>query len=78
MMDLPGRCLRIYQSPGHTGPDDSQWRQMEIQKELYKWLNEKGVYINAPDWYFLDGTHKIAIGLSRGKFFFAKRKSEDS
>lgn len=33
---------------------------MEIQKELYHWLNERGVYISAPDWYFLNGTNKIA------------------
>ena len=54
--------------PGHKGLDDSQWRQMEIQKDLYRWLNEKGVYINAPDWYFLDGTHKIAIGYREVNF----------
>jgi hypothetical protein len=41
---------------------------MEIQKELYHWLNEHGVYINAPDWYFLDGTHKIAIGYREVNF----------
>jgi hypothetical protein len=41
---------------------------MEIQKELYRWLNEKAVYINAPDWYFLDGTHKIAIGYREVNF----------
>src|SRR6187402_1946808 len=58
----------IHQSPGPQRVDDSQWRQMEIQKELYRWLNEKGVYINAPDWYFLDGTHKIAIGYREVNF----------
>jgi hypothetical protein len=58
----PGDVCASAIHPGHKGLDDSQWRQMEIQKELYHWLNEKGVYINAPDWYFLDGTHKIGIG----------------
>ncbi|MGI9138496.1 MAG: alpha-galactosidase, partial [Sediminibacterium sp.] len=58
----PGDVCASTTHPGHKGYDDSQWRQMEIQKELYHWLNEKGVYINAPDWYFLDGTHKIAVG----------------
>ncbi|HTF19336.1 MAG TPA: hypothetical protein VK658_14750, partial [Chryseolinea sp.] len=42
--------------PGHEGLDDSRWKQMEIQKELYRGCNEHGVYINAPDWYHLDGT----------------------
>lgn len=54
--------------PGHEGLDDSRWRQMEIQKELYRWCNEHGVYVNAPDWYFLDGTHKIALGYREVNF----------
>jgi hypothetical protein len=41
---------------------------MEIQKELYHWLNERGIYINAPDWYFLDGTDKIGIGYREVNF----------
>jgi hypothetical protein len=64
----PGDVCASTTHPGHKGLDDSQWRQMEIQKELYHWLNEKGVYINAPDWYFLDGTHKIAIGYREVNF----------
>ena len=47
---------------------------MEIQKELYRWLNEKGVYINAPDWYFLDGTHKIAIGYREVNFSLSREQ----
>jgi hypothetical protein len=64
----PGDLCASVTHPGHKGLDDSQWRQMEIQKELYRWLNEKGVYINAPDWYFFDGTHKIAIGYREVNF----------
>jgi len=64
----PGDVCASTTHPGHTGLDDSQWKQMEIQKELYTWLNEKGVYINAPDWYFLDGTHKIALGYREVNF----------
>lgn len=64
----PGDVCASTSHPGHKGLDDSQWRQMEIQKELYRWLNERGVYINAPDWYFLDGTHKIAIGYREVNF----------
>ncbi|MEP7266290.1 MAG: alpha-galactosidase [Saprospiraceae bacterium] len=64
----PGDVCASTSHPGHRDLYDSQWRQMEIQKELYKWLNEKGVYINAPDWYFLDGTHKIGIGYREVNF----------
>jgi len=54
--------------PGHKGLDDSQWAQMELQKGLYRWCNENGVYVNAPDWYFLDGTNKIALGYKEANF----------
>lgn len=64
----PGDVCASEKHPGHQGLDDSQWKQMEIQKELYRWLNQRGVYINAPDWYFLDGTHKIAIGYREVNF----------
>ena len=68
----PGDVCASINHPGHKGLDDSQWRQMEIQKELYKWLNESGVYINAPDWYFLDGTHKIALGYREVNFSLSR------
>lgn len=64
----PGDVCASTTHPGHEKLDDSQWKQMEIQKDLYRWLNQKGVYINAPDWYFLDGTHKIAIGYREVNF----------
>ncbi len=64
----PGDVCASTTHPGHNGLDDSQWRQMEIQKGLYHWLNEHGVYINAPDWYFLDGTNKIALGYREVNF----------
>ena len=64
----PGDLCASTTHPGHKGVHDSQWRQMEMQKGLYRWLNERGVYINAPDWYFMDGTHKIAIGYREVNF----------
>ena len=72
----PGDVCGSTTHPGHSGLDDSQWRQMEIQKELYKWLNEKGVYINAPDWYFLDGTHKIGIGYREVNFSLPREEQK--
>ncbi|QEC53511.1 alpha-galactosidase [Anseongella ginsenosidimutans] len=64
----PGDVCASASHPGHQGLQDSQWKQMELQKGLYHWLNERGVYINAPDWYFLDGTHKIALGYREVNF----------
>lgn len=64
----PGDVCASATHPGHKGLEDSQWKQMELQKGIYRWLNEKGVYINAPDWYFLDGTHKIGLGYREVNF----------
>jgi hypothetical protein len=72
----PGDVCASIVHPGHKGYDDSQWRQMEIQKELYRWLNERGVYINAPDWYFLDGTHKIAVGYREVNFSLSRAQQK--
>lgn len=72
----PGDICASTNHPGHKGLADSQWRQMEIQKELYHWLNERGIYINAPDWYFLDGTHKIAIGYREVNFSLSREQQK--
>ncbi len=64
----PGDVCASVKHPGHKGLDDSQWAQMELQKGLYRWCSENGVYVNAPDWYFLDGTNKIALGYREVNF----------
>ncbi|MBE9662213.1 alpha-galactosidase [Mucilaginibacter myungsuensis] len=68
----PGDLCASRKHPGHKNLDDSQWRQMEIQKELYHWLNEHDVYICSPDWYFLDGTHRISIGYREVNFSLSR------
>ena len=72
----PGDQCASSSHPGHKGLDDSQWRQMEIQKELYHWLNERGIYINAPDWYFLDGTNKTGIGYREVNFSLSRNQQK--
>ncbi|RAJ94542.1 hypothetical protein LX87_04429 [Larkinella arboricola] len=72
----PGDVCASTKHPGHKGLDDSQWVQMEMQKGLYRFLNEKGVYINAPDWYFLDGTHKIAVGYREVNFSLSREQQK--
>lgn len=64
----PGDVCASTSHPGHKGLEDSQWVQMNLQKGLYQWMNAQGIYINAPDWYFLDGTHKIAMGYREVNF----------
>ncbi len=58
----PGDVCASTNHPGHEGLEDSQWGQWDSSVEFYKWLREKGVYLNAPDWYFLNGGSKTGIG----------------
>jgi hypothetical protein len=64
----PGDVCASTTHPGHRGLDDSQWEQILLQKSLYHWCSAHGVYVNAPDWYFMDGTNKIALGYREVNF----------
>ena len=72
----PGDLCASTTHPGHKGLADSRWVQMELQKELYRWLNARGVYINAPDWYFLDGSHKTGLGYREVNFSLSREQQK--
>jgi hypothetical protein len=72
----PGDVCASTKHPGHKGLEDSQWAQMTMQKEFYQWLNGRGVYINAPDWYFLDGSHKIGLGYREVNFSLSREQQK--
>jgi len=72
----PGDVCASTTHPGHEGLGDSQWKQMEIQKKLFHQLNRKGVYINAPDWYFLDGSNKIGLGYREVNFSLPREQQK--
>lgn len=46
----------------HKGVNDSQWKQFERITDLYHWCLAKGVSLNVPDFYFLNGSTKVGIG----------------
>ena len=48
--------------PLQAGEADSRWVQGQIANEFYRWCREQGIYINAPDYYFLNGTNKCGMG----------------
>lgn len=48
--------------PGHRGLDDSQWTQRKTITDLYRWCRARGIYLNVPDWYYLNGSSKCGMG----------------
>ena len=58
----PGDVCISQEHPGHQGLRDSQWRQFEQIRNFYRWCRANGIYLNVPDWYFLNGSNKIAMG----------------
>jgi hypothetical protein len=58
----PGDVCASTSHPGHRGEGDSQWAQWKLSVELYAWARSRGVYLNIPDFYFLTGSNKVAMG----------------
>lgn len=58
----PGDVCASTRHPGHEGLQDSQWRQWELIRDYYQWSAARGIYLNVPDWYFLNGSNKTAMG----------------
>ncbi len=46
----------------HAGLADSQVAQWERCSEFYHACRERGIYVNTPDWYYLQGSNKCAMG----------------
>lgn len=58
----PGDIDVTERLPLQKGELDSQWVQGQISNDFYKWCRERGIYINAPDYYYLSGTSKCGMG----------------
>jgi hypothetical protein len=58
----PGDQCASTNHPYHRGLADSQWVQWKAITELYQWCCANGVYLNIPDWYFLNGATKTGMG----------------
>src|SRR5690348_536811 len=58
----PGDICASTSHPGHDGKDDSQWKQWWQSISFYRELRKNDIYINAPDWYFLNGSNKVGMG----------------
>jgi hypothetical protein len=58
----PGDVCAATHHPGHKNLDDSQWRQFIKIRNFYRGCRSEGIYLNVPDWYFLNGSSKVAMG----------------
>jgi hypothetical protein len=58
----PGDTCASTTHLGHRGLDDSQWTQWKTISEFYAWCRSRAVYLNVPDWYYLEGSNKSAMG----------------
>ena len=62
--------------PGHEGLADSQWKQFKTITDFYKWCRARGVYLTVPDWYFLNGSSKTAMGYRETNWSLPRRQQE--
>lgn len=58
----PGNLDAAARPPLQRGVEDSRYVNWMLSRDLYADLRARGVYINAPDWYFLVGTNKCGMG----------------
>jgi hypothetical protein len=52
----------------HRGLEDSQWQQWQACVKFYHECRERGLYINSPDWYYLNGSNKCGMGYRETNF----------
>jgi hypothetical protein len=57
----PGDTCGRTNHPGHLGLGDSQWAQFKAIASFYQWCRANGIYLNVPDWYYLNGSTKCAM-----------------
>jgi len=60
--NYPGDVCASTTHPGHAGLADSQWTQWRRITEFYAWCRARGITLNVPDVYFLNGSTKSAMG----------------
>lgn len=58
----PGDLCASESHAYHRGLEDSQWNQFYKITDFYRWARRNGIYLNVPDFYFLNGSSKTSIG----------------
>ena len=58
----PGDVDVTPRPPWQKGEEDSRWVQAQIANQFYRHCRKVGIYVNAPDYYYLNGTSKCGMG----------------
>lgn len=72
----PGDLCGSTVHPGHKGLDDSQWNQFRTISKFYQWCRSQGIYLNVPDWYYLNGSSKCAMGYRETNWSLPREQQE--
>lgn len=72
----PGDTCAATNHPYHRGLEDSQWVQWRAITGFYRWCRANGVYLNIPDWYFLNGGTKCGMGYRESNWSLPRAHQE--
>lgn len=72
----PGDECASTSHPGHKGLDDSQWKQYQTIKEFYQNCKSQGIFLNIPDWYFMNGQNKTGMGYRETNWSLPRKQQE--
>lgn len=72
----PGDLCYSTSHPGHSGAEDSQWNQFKTISDFYKWCRARGIYLNVPDLYFLNGSNKVGMGYREANWSLPRAQQE--
>jgi hypothetical protein len=72
----PGDACASTKHPGHSGWEDSQWKQFKTITGFYHWCRSQGIYLNVPDWYYLNGSSKCAMGYREDNWSLPREQQE--
>ncbi|MEI8080164.1 MAG: hypothetical protein WCH61_11115, partial [bacterium] len=72
----PGDTCAAKDHPYHQGLADSQWVQFQAIADLYKWCRANGIYLNIPDWYYLNGSSKCAMNYKENNWSLPRAEQE--
>lgn len=72
----PGDECASVDHPGHKGLADSQWKQYQSIKKFYQDCRAEGIYLNIPDWYFMNGQNKTGMGYREANWSLPRKQQE--